>query len=91
MRKAIAILPLVALLLTGCDIGTYGTKVSSQESQPRITVYAADAANTLTYYYVVDDRTGVVYLQFDGFYRGGITVMLNPDGTPVTKDQLELR
>jgi len=90
MRKAIAILPLAALLLTGCDKGTHGTNVSSQEYQPRITVYAADA-NTITYYYIVDDRTGVVYLQFDGMYRAGITPMLNPDGTPVTKDQLELK
>lgn len=90
MRKVIAILPLFALLLTGCDTGTTGTYVSSQESQPRITVYAADASSP-TYYYVVDDRTGVVYLEFDGLYRAGITVMLNPDGTPVTKDQLELK
>ena len=90
MRKAIAILPLVALLLTGCDDGTHGTIVSSQDHQPRLTVYAADA-NESRYYYVVDDRTGVVYLQLEGYCRGGITVMLNPDGTPVTKDQLELR
>ena len=90
MRKAIAILPLVALLLTGCDEGTPGTKVSGKESRPRITVYASDVTSP-RYYYVVDDRTGVVYLQFEAFNRGGITVMLNPDGTPVTKDQLELR
>ena len=90
MRKVIAILPLFALLLAGCDMGTAGTKVSSQTSDLRITVYAADASSS-KYYYVVDNRTGVVYLEFEGYCRGGITVMLNPDGTPVTKDQLELR
>ena len=36
--------------------------------------------------YLVDDKTGVVYL----VYGKGITVMLNQDGTPVTAKQLEL-
>lgn len=35
--------------------------------------------------YVADEHTGVVYI----YTSHGITVALNIDGTPVTKDQLE--
>ena len=38
------------------------------------------------YSYLVDNNTGVVYLQ----YQEGISVMFNPDGTPITRDQLGL-
>lgn len=33
---------------------------------------------------IVDNETKVLYLQDSGSYRGGITVILNPDGTPMT-------
>lgn len=39
--------------------------------------------------YAVDRSTGVVYLY--SWNEGGITVMLNADGTPVTKEQLGLK
>lgn len=39
--------------------------------------------------YAVDQSTGVVYLY--SWSRGGVTIMLNPDGTPVTKEQLGLK
>ena len=38
--------------------------------------------------YAVDQISGVVYLYS---YEGGVTVMLNADGTPVTKEQLGLK
>lgn len=55
---------------------------------PKITQYGADTRIN-TYYYAVDERTGVVYLLFEAGKRAGITVALNADGTPVTKEQLE--
>ena len=87
MKKLILATILVAIMLTGCDAGQRGTKVEGL-TYPKITQYGADT-NTTNYFYVVDERTGVVYLMFNGAYRGGITVALNADGTPVTKEQLK--
>jgi len=40
------------------------------------------------YEYIVDINTGVVYLEYHRFNRYGVTVMLNPDGTPIIAEQL---
>lgn len=32
---------------------------------------------------IVDKETGVMYLWVSAVYKGGLTVMLNPDGTPM--------
>lgn len=50
-----------------------------------VTLGGSDAGN---YYYTIDRNTGVVYLEYDDTYRHAITVMLNPDGTPVTAEQI---
>lgn len=47
--------------------------------------YKADG----TYYYTVDERTDVVYIEYDGFNRHAMTVAYNADGTVMTKEQLE--
>ena len=47
----------------------------------------AYAVNGEVYQYMIDEDTSVVYLLRNGV-KGGITVMLNADGTPVTEDQL---
>ena len=87
MKKLILAALLAAVMLTGCDVGQTGTMVRGSV-HPKIAQYGADTG-TNSYFYVVDERTGVVYLAFEGFYRGGITVSLNADGTPVTKEQLK--
>lgn len=87
MKKLILATILAAVMLTGCDKGQSGTIVKG-DVYPKIVQYGADT-NEFTYFYAVDERTGVVYLLFDAYKRAGITVALNADGTPVTKDQLE--
>ena len=47
--------------------------------------YKADG----TYYYTVDERTGAVYIEYDGFNRHAMTVAYNADGTVMTKEQIE--
>lgn len=44
---------------------------------------------TANFFYVIDNRTGVVYLGFDDYRGAGITVMLNTDGIPITYDQIK--
>lgn len=87
MKKLMLAALLAAVMLTGCDAGQKGTAVKGGV-YPKIVQYGADTGE-YTYFYTVDERTGVVYIVLDGLYRGGITVALNADGTPVTKEQLE--
>lgn len=87
MKKLMLAAILAAVTLTGCDGGRIGTRVEGS-AYPQIMQYGIDTKENV-YYYAVDERTGVVYLMFDNSYRGGMTVALNADGTPVTKEQLE--
>ena len=87
MKKLMLAALLAAVMLTGCDVGRAGTTVRG-DVYPRIVQYGADTVGC-TYFYAVDERTGVVYLLFDAYKRAGISVALNADGTPVTKEQLE--
>ena len=87
MKKLMLAALLAAVMLTGCDRGQAGTMVEGSV-YPKITQYGMDTEECI-YFYAVDERTGTVYLLFDAYRRAGITVALNPDGTPVTKEQLE--
>lgn len=87
MKKLILAAILAAVMLTGCDGGYAGTMVEGLV-YPKITQYGVHTEIN-SYFYAVDERTGVVYLLFNGEKRAGITVALNADGSPVTKEQLE--
>ena len=88
MKKLILAAILAAVMLTGCDAGRTGTTVKGGV-YPKIMQYGADTGRYI-YFYAVDERTGAVYFIFRGENGGsGITVALNADGTPVTKEQLE--
>ena len=51
-------------------------------------VVAMPASQGYGYSYLIDEDTGVVYLEYDNLNRYAITVMLKPDGTPVLKDDI---
>ena len=87
MKKLIFATVLAAIMLTGCDNGQRGTTTKGG-IYPKITQYGADTQN-YKYFYVLDERTGTVYLMFSGFRCAGITDAVNADGSPVTKEQLE--
>ncbi len=83
-KKLFAVVSLSALLLTGCNgKGTSFAEHKWQDVSPSV-VNIGDTKSG-GYSYLVDKNTGVVYLQC---YRGGITVMLNKDGSPITAEQL---
>ena len=92
-RKIFAVICATLLLLTGCSGNGVSKSIVEHNNSisPRIKTYADKSFNDYAWWYVVDENTGVVYLQFEGTYQGGITALLNPDGTAVTKDQLELK
>lgn len=95
MKKAFIFI-LVACLLCGCEnissnLAQMETEKSSNITSPDLTRYGNENnMNYEAFWYVVDNRTGVVYLEYNSGRRYGITVMLNADGTPVTQDQLKL-
>jgi len=81
---------IIVLSLAGCDEGQsvpdFGYSI--EYNKPDITVLAKGVPK-YSYFYVVDNKTGVVYIQFNSEYRAGITVLVNPDGTPVLIDQIK--
>ena len=81
-------------MLTGCEEGqsTSTTGYSSEYNVPDISSLAKDTG-PYNYFYVIDNNTGVVYLQFVDYRRrrAGITVALNADGTPITIDQIKAK
>lgn len=78
MKKLILAAILASVMLTGCSISKDVNDFTTEGS------FEYDAFG-----YFVDEHTGVVYIKYNGGNRGGITVALNADGSPVTKEQLE--
>lgn len=77
MKKLILAAVLAAVMLTGCS------------NIKNVNDFTAEGSFYDNYGYLIDEHTGVVYIKYNGGNRGGITVALNADGTPVTKEQLE--
>ena len=80
------------LALTSC-----GKEKFSEEKEtfpvPKMTAYFEEdyyfsSKEPGTYYYVVDERTNVVYICYDYNRQHALTVAMNADGKPMTKDQL---
>lgn len=84
--KKIMLLLFCAVMLTGC-----GHEIRSVEADGP-SLIRVDKSMILSdqYCYLIDENTGVVYLEYHGTEKAAITVMLNADGTPVTAQQLEI-
>lgn len=82
--KKLFLLFLLAGMLAGCGVTQY-EELPDSAVIPSFTRYVISSADGTAY--MVDNRTGVVYI----LYGRGLTVLLNADGTPVTKEQLGLK
>lgn len=94
MRKIkilfIALTLCILLLLTGCE--DYGVSYTKEFSgfAPQITIYGEPFNTDALYFlYAVDERTDIVYIIGASYKKGFMSVALNSDGTPMTKNQLE--
>lgn len=87
MKKIVAA-ALLALALCGCDGNGIVRETSVHDADERF-VCDSDAYSFET---VVDSHTGVTYLIWKGgtgnASKGGITVLLNRDGTPVISEEV---
>ncbi len=93
MKKLALIATSIALLLCGCGISDTAEEVTKAiEEVEEETQYLTPSMKRInsyrSYSYLVDENTGVVYLEYNTTYRHAITVMLNADGTPITAEQL---
>lgn len=91
MRKSIAIALAACLLLCGCD----GNGVRREDGAHKENVGGRFLCDSRAYNFetVVDTKTGVTYLVWisgsGDTSKGGITVLLNADGTPVISEEAD--
>jgi hypothetical protein len=60
--------------------------VESNEILPEMVRVSEHKNDGWSYY--VDKRTNYTYLVYEGHYKKAVTALFNPDGTPMTLDQL---
>ena len=72
--KKLLILPLLLLLVTGCNVST------NNETE-------RNELNNTDIYFYIDENTCVEYIVYDGWYSGGITPRLNRDGTIMLNEE----
>ena len=82
----------IASIILGIGLGLLlnGYEVSAEQRiKPEIERYKDDSFSLRSYSYLVDKRTGVVYLEVAHKDAISVILMVNADGTPVTVEQLE--
>ena len=72
--KKLLILPLLLLLVTGCNISTNNETERNELNKNNI-------------YFYIDENTCVEYIVYDAWYSGGITPRLNRDGTIMLNEE----
>lgn len=90
MKKILVGLSLLTIvLLTGCK-GQASADYGNTEDYklPNVTRIVSQW-NGIGYNYLIDNNTGVVYLEYDNNKSRAITVMFNSDGTVMTKKNIK--
>lgn len=80
---------IMVFILCGCSDNPPMRK-DAGDIKPSVTILSnSDRLECADFFYIIDNKTGVVYLGFENSHRAGITVMLNTDGSPITYDQIK--
>ena len=92
--KKIIVLAILILCLVGCGDSKPGVYKSSLADVQTLEDYkeldlVSNNKRDNGYSYSLDKNTGVVYLEYYGYYKYGITVMFNADGTIMTEDDIK--
>lgn len=86
MKKIMIIVLILALILTAIGCINKGDSVTSDGRF--IVDYASSGLNEFDYWLIHDSYTGVMYIYIVSGYKGGITPLIKPDGTPILNDEL---
>ena len=92
--KMICLTVVALITLASCDNDGGNSTPAIKDVKnisPNITRYGYFSSVSESFVYLVDNNTGVVYLEYDSAKRHAISVMLNADGTPVTAEQIGLK
>ena len=93
MKKSLYALVLLSILSLCCLMGCKGQAApdygdTENYELPNVT-RIIEPNNDVGYNYLIDNNTGVVYIEYDGTYRHAISVMFNADGTIMTEDDIK--
>ena len=91
MKKLlVALSVLVITSLTGCNEGQAPADYGNTEDYklPNVTRIVSQW-NGIGYNYLIDNNTGVVYLEYDNNKSRAISVMFNADGTVMTEKDIK--
>lgn len=90
MKRLIITLSVLAIvLLTGCEGQIRANYGNTADYKLLNVTRVASQWNGEGYYYLIDNNTGVVYLEYSGSYGHGITVVYNADGTIMTEKDIK--
>lgn len=86
----VVIILLVAVCVYSCaaNEGKHATIDSNATSDYEELKLRQIGFNSSGYNYLVDENTGVVYLEYDGYNTHSISVMFNADGTVMTEKDI---
>lgn len=90
MKRLIIILSVLAIVsLTGCEEQVRADYGNTEDYKlPNVTRIVSPWSD-IGYNYLIDNNTGVVYLEYEGAYKHSITVMFNADGTVMTEKDIK--
>lgn len=91
MKKQLLILSVLAIaLLTGCRGQAQANYGDTEDYELPNVTRILDPNNDIGYNYLIDNNTGVVYLEYAGVNGGrAITVMFDKDGTLMTEKDIK--
>lgn len=90
MKKILVGLSLLAIvLLTGCKGQAPADYGNTEDYKLPNVIRIVSQWNGIGYNYLIDNNTGVVYLEYDNNKSRAITVMFNSDGTVMTEDDIK--
>lgn len=82
MKKLVAVLAAVCVLMVGC--GAIQADAEQEESKKRFEVVDSEYFYADSYAHILVDReTGVMYFVLDVYKGGGVTVMVDAGGKPL--------
>lgn len=90
MKKLSIILSVLAIvLLTGCKGQAPEDYGNTEDYELPNVTRILEPYHDRGYNYLIDNNTGVVYLEYTGSYGRAITVMFNADGTIMTEKDIK--